>query len=94
MKHKTKIIIAVSITIILLIAFIGVMFKMILENGECTDNPFTYSAKKLKESGGNYLCSCQSLDPELLDFKFNEEGIEIIKSNNYFNIEELNFPQK
>ena len=92
MKIKNKkLIIAVIFTSIVAIAFFFLMFKMIQENGECLDNPFTYSAKKLKESGGDYLCSCQSLTPELLDFSFSEEGIKIIKSNNYFNLEDLDF---
>ena len=76
---KKKLFIIIIITVILFLAFVGVMFKMIIENGKCVDNPFKYSAIKLKESGGNYLCSCQSLDPELLDFSFNGNGIEIIK---------------
>ena len=63
------------------------MVKMIQKNGECIDNPFKYSATKLKESGGNYICSCQSLDPELLDFSFNEEGIKIIKPLAYDDID-------
>lgn len=69
------------------------MFKMIQENGECIDDPFSYSATKLKESGGNYLCSCNSLDPELLDFSFSEEGINIIKPLGYGDIDlsKINF---
>ncbi len=76
---KKKLLILIIITTILFIAFVGVMFKMIMENGECIDNPFKYSAVKLNESGGDYLCSCKSLTPELLDFSFDENGIEIIK---------------
>ncbi len=93
-KQKKKLLIAGLITITLLIAFLGVVIKMIGENGECLDSPFTYSAKKLNESGGNYLCSCQSLDPGLLDFKFDEKGIEIITSNSYFNLENLNISDR
>ena len=61
------------------LAFFIIMVKMIQESGECIDSPFQYSAKKLKESGGDYICSCDSLDPELLDFAFNEDGIEIAR---------------
>ncbi len=86
-NRKRNLLIVAGITIILFIAFAGLMFKMIQENGECIDNPFKYSATKLKESGGNYLCSCSSLDPELLDFSFNEEGINIIKPTAYEDID-------
>lgn len=79
MENKHKIYIIVIITLILTFAFIFVMFKMILENGECIDRPFEYAAMRLKESGGNYYCSCGSLDPKLLGFYFNEDGIEIIE---------------
>lgn len=69
----------IIITGILALAFIVVLIMMIIENGKCVDDPFRYSAIKLKESGGNYACSCKSLDVKLLDFSFSEEGIEIIK---------------
>lgn len=90
---KRKLLIIGGIVIILFIAFALVMVKMIVENGKCIDDPFRYAAQKLEDSGGNYACSCDSLDPELLDFKFSaEEGIKIINPNeNYFNINELNF---
>lgn len=81
MENKRKLNIIIAITIILTLAFIGIMVKMILENSKCVDNPFKYSAIKLNKSGGNYLCSCKSLDPNLLDFSFNEEGIKIIEHN-------------
>ncbi len=88
-----KLLITIILTSILALAFIGIMFNMIQENGECIDDPFKYSAKKLKESGGNYLCSCQSLDPNLLDFSFNEDGIKIKKPIAYKEIDlsEINF---
>jgi len=88
-----KIIILIIITSILAIAFMGIMIKMIKENGQCLDDPFTYSAKKLKESGGNYYCSCQSLDPELLDFSFSEEGIKIKKDSSLFNVGNISFTE-
>ena len=94
-KYKRNLLIVVGVTIILFIAFAGLMVKMIKENGECIDNPFRYSATKLKESGGNYICSCSSLDPELLDFSFNEEGISIIKSLDFQDIDlsKINFTE-
>ena len=62
------------------------MVNMIKENGKCVDDPFRYSAQRLKESGGTYACYCNSLDQELLDFSFSaEEGIKI--QENRFNIE-------
>jgi len=75
---KKRLLIIGGIVIVLFLAFAGVMVKMIIENGKCVDDPFRYSAQKLKDSGGNYMCSCKSLDPELLDFSFSEEGIKII----------------
>lgn len=85
-----KLKIYLAITIIATLIFFSVVTKMLVENGQCADDPFRYSARKLSESGGNYLCSCASLDPELLDFSFDEEGINILppKNNNantYFN---------
>lgn len=82
MKKALKIIII--ITVILALAFFGVMFKMIQENGECIDKPFEYSASRLGESGGDYYCSCRALNPELLDFSFNETGIQIIERYDYY----------
>lgn len=92
MKYKRKIIILGIIVLVLLISFVGVMIKMIVENGECIDNPFRYSAQKLKEAGGDYLCYCSSLDPRLLDFSFNaEDGIKIINpEENYLGIGNIN----
>lgn len=83
MKNKSKLYLTIIITLILTFAFVGIMIKMIMENGKCVDDPFRYSAIKLKESGGNYACSCTSLDENLLDFSFSEEGIEIMNSNDY-----------
>jgi len=80
---KKTLIIMIMVTIIIAMLFAIVMIKMIRKNGECLDNPFSYSAKRLKESGGEYLCSCKSLVPELLDFYFDEKGINIIKPNEY-----------
>lgn len=90
-KIKKKLIIIITITLVLAIAFMGVMVKMISENGKCVDDPFGYSATRLKDSGGNYSCSCQSLDQELLDFRFSEEGIEIITPDD-FNIKSFSGP--
>lgn len=81
MKKALKITIAV--TIILFLTFAGIMVKMIKENGECIDDPFGYSAKRLEESGGDYYCSCQALTTELLDFSFDKNGIKIIKPLEY-----------
>ena len=83
MKSKNRLYLTILITIILAIAFLGVMVKMIKENGKCADDPFRYSAIKLKESGGNYACYCKSLDQNLLDFSFSEDGIEIMKFNDF-----------
>ena len=87
---KKKLLILIIITTILFLAFIGIMFKMITENGKCIDNPFGYSATKLRESGGYYNCYCDSLSPELLDFSFDENGITIIKPVGYG---EINFSE-
>jgi len=94
-NNKRNLLIVAGVTIILFIAFAGLMVKMIIENGECIDDPFRYSATKLKESGGNYICSCSSLDPELLDFSFNEEGINIIKPLGLIDIDlsKINFTE-
>ncbi len=80
---NTKLRFIIIITLASLIAFVILMVFMIKENGKCIDRPFEYSAKKLNESGGNYACSCVSLDPKLLDFTFNENGIEILTANDY-----------
>jgi len=97
MKPKTRLTLTIAITIILVIAFIVTLVMLIIENGQCVDDPFRYSAIKLKESGGNYACSCKSLDSNLADFSFSEEGIEIIKpvythtyANNSFNFSNIN----
>lgn len=90
---KKKLIVVIIFTLIMTIAFFVLMVKMIKENGECVDSPFSYSAKKLKESGGNYLCYCQSLDPKLLDFSFSEEGIKIKKVDDYMDIFALNLTE-
>ncbi len=79
MKPKARLTLTIAITTILAIAFTIVMVMMIIENGKCVDDPFRYSAIKLNESGGNYACSCKSLDINLADFSFSEEGIEIAK---------------
>lgn len=81
MKFKLRYLII--FTLVCLFAFVIVMVMMIKENGKCVDDPFGYSAMRLKESGGNYLCSCESLDPELLDFSFSEDGIRILSANSY-----------
>lgn len=88
---KRKLLIIGAVVIILFIAFAGVMVKMIVENGKCIDDPFRYAAQRLADSGGNYACSCDSLDPELLDFSFSaEEGIKILRpGESYFNINDL-----
>ena len=71
--------------------FMGIMIKMIIENGQCIDNPFKYSAERLKEAGGIYMCSCESLDPELLSFTFDTDGIKIKRPLNpyKFNFSEI-----
>lgn len=92
-NKKRLLLIITAVTIICFIAFVFIMVKMIQQNGECINNPLVYSAIKLKENGGNYLCSCQSLDMGLLDFSFDENGINIIKPMDYNNIDysKLNF---
>lgn len=93
MENKKKIIILSVVVLVLIMAFALVMVKLIVENGKCVDDPFRYAAQKLENSGGNYACSCSSLDPELLDFSFSTEGIKIKNPNeNYFNINDLEFP--
>lgn len=77
-KYKNRIIFFSIIVAISLIGFTILMVNMIKENGKCVDDPFRYSAQRLKDSGGHYTCSCNSLDPKLLDFTFSaEEGIII-----------------
>lgn len=93
-KKRRPLLIIIILTIICFILFVGVMIRMIKENGECVDNPFGYSAKKLKESGGFYSCSCSSLSPDLLDFSFDEDGIKIIKPTNYEDIDFSNIQVK
>lgn len=91
--YRKRIIFLSIIVIILFLGFLSVMVKMIIENGKCVDDPFRYAAVKLNQSGGNYDCVCNSLDPELLDFRFSaERGIEIINPNTkYFNLEDFDF---
>ena len=79
MEHKKKLYLAIGITLLVILTFAGTMVKMIIENGKCVDNPFGYSAQRLEESGGMYSCSCSSLDPGLLDFSFDSDGIHIEK---------------
>ena len=85
-KQKRKIVGLGIIVLVLFLCFVAVMVKMIIENGECVDDPFRYSAIRLEESGGNYYCKCQSLDPSLLDFSFSLEGIKIINPVDYDNL--------
>ena len=77
MEHKKKLYWVIGITLVISLTFIVTVVKMIQENGECVDAPFEYSAQRLEDSGGAYMCGCQSLDPELLDFSFNSDGIII-----------------
>ena len=80
MNKKVLIITGIAVTIIAII-FGMLMIKIIMEHGKCIDDPFKYSAIKLKQSGGDYFCSCKSLNSELLDFNFNESGIQIMDSD-------------
>ncbi len=77
MNNEKFLMIAISIVIITALGLAGVMFKMIMENSQCLDHPFEYSAEKLEESGGLYDCYCDSRSPELLDFRFDKTGIQI-----------------
>ncbi len=77
MEHKKKLYLAIGITVVLVLAFVGTTTKMLIENGKCVDNPFGYSAQRLEKSGGMYMCGCTSLDPKLLSFSFNSDGITI-----------------
>lgn len=86
MEHKKKLQLAVGITLIVALAFGGIVTNMLIENGKCVDDPFRYSAQKLEESGGMYMCGCSSLDPELLDFSFNSDGIVIEEPDKDFKI--------
>lgn len=90
-KFKRKVIFIAIFVVIMFLSFAGIMVKMIVENGKCIDDPFRYAAQRLADSGGNYACSCNSLDPELLDFSFSaEEGIKILRpGESYFNINDL-----
>ncbi len=90
MNNKKFITIALAVTIISAIALAGVMFKMIVENSQCVDSPFEYSAEKLEESGGVYFCGCDSYDPELLDFTFDKNGIYITEEEPV-NFQDLDF---
>ena len=89
-KLRLRIILISAFILIAFVSFMFVMVKMIKENGKCVDDPFRYAAQKLKDSGGNYACYCNSLDPQLLDFSFSaEEGITIIENENYFNLDNI-----
>lgn len=90
MNNKKLLTIAIAITIISALALAGVMFKMIVENSQCLDHPFEYSAEKLEESGGMYSCGCNSYDPELLDFTFDKDGIYITEEKPV-NFQDLDF---
>lgn len=78
-KLKKRLLIVGGITLIIALAFFGVIVKMLIENGKCVDDPFGYSAQRLEESGGMYSCYCDSYDPKLLDFSFDKNGIKIIE---------------
>lgn len=90
-KEHRLLFIAVGIVIISALGLAGVMFKMIAENSQCVDHPFEYSAEKLEESGGDYDCYCDSLSPELLDFKFDKTGIKIEEPGVPFSYQDINF---
>lgn len=81
-KQKRNLLIVIAITIICFICFIISTLILIKENSECVSHPFEYSAKKLKEAGGNYDCVCYSLRHNYSDFYFNEDGINIINPYN------------
>ncbi len=83
--YKQKLRIFVIITLVLAVAFVSLMTFIIKQNTQCLDHPFEYAAERLNKSGGNYACSCQSLDPELLSFTFDQNGINITKDS-YINI--------
>ncbi len=86
-KQKKNLFIAIGLTVIITLAFAGVVAKMLIENGKCVDDPFGYSAQRLEESGGMYMCGCSSLDPELLDFSFDSDGITIEETAKDFKID-------
>ncbi len=75
MNKRTKIIIALVFVAICFLGFIFVITKMIDKNSECIGNPFVYSAKALKKAGGDFSCSCDSMDIDYINFYFNETGV-------------------
>lgn len=91
MESKKILIISLVVLFISALGLVGVMVKMIHENSQCLDHPFEYSAQKLEESGGFYDCHCDSLDPSLLDFRFDKEGIYIEDPNQPFSYFDSNF---
>ncbi len=75
MNQKKKITILIIGVVICIMGFILLMAFMVKQNKECIDSPLVFSAKKIKQAGGNYWCSCQSLDQRLNNFYFNETGV-------------------
>ena len=78
MNNDEKIFIASLIMIGISLILGAFSFLAITENNNCVSDPFRYTGEKLKEAGGNYFCSCNSLSADLLDFTFDENGTHIV----------------
>lgn len=87
-KQKTiYLLVGLVVTIILL--FGSVMFKLIAENGQCVNNPFTYGARTIEEKGMAVMCRCDSLNPEYVGFSYDKEGIYVNEDHDYISFDNV-----
>ncbi len=66
--------------LIIFIIILGTLvMKIIKENAECQQDPFTYGAKNIQERGFEINCNCYFLGDDYDPFYFDSEGIKEFK---------------
>lgn len=59
---KKKLVYAGLFSVIVIMGFVYIMAQLIVENSQCTSNPFSYAANTIQTSEGSNiepLCACQ-----------------------------------
>lgn len=77
MKQNKILYLLIGAVIIIVLLFGLAMFKLISENNQCVNNPFTYGARVIEEQGMPVICRCDSLDPDYIGFSYNKDRIFI-----------------
>ena len=58
-QNNKNILLILLLVCILLMIFLGIMFKLLMDNSKCVSNPFSYGAKLIEDQGITPYCSCQ-----------------------------------